>query len=477
MRLPLYCAVALCLAVSPASAWEADVHYGLTKWLAIQAGFTEKQADWIAAGDAGIDTSKFTDPVHTTIASACIGNDDTGARQVHDHHFPAPKSVPNDPDVRAVMPGYVQKEGNHVTAPIITDFNDESRFKELGAFLHSFQDTWSHQGVPDFPQPPCNKRLGWGHSFARGGWACHLADLTYRWQTTDVLPVAEATYEILVAEKAGSARPWAELIPLVNEFAAARSKWQKDDWFRDHANFKDQDRSFLQEISLPDCIGDGKCRGPYPFQLLIERWKFMVEQSRRTPSLSNQPQRSIPITYVDFFRDIAGAMIEGIDRTKTNVETWFQDRVLAEQAVNRAFHVNDACPALYTEWLPHMFGRYFLIGWGVQQPVEVCELAFQAVQAKKDGIPCDEALKALREGTAKQEGSGVPIGPSLLNIIEAARRQDLPFFILTTAFNPADESYVGFLRFIHLPHDILMLTARSFAGAPRLTNAAWVADE
>jgi len=31
--------------ISPAAAWEADVHYGLVKWLAFQAGFSLADAE------------------------------------------------------------------------------------------------------------------------------------------------------------------------------------------------------------------------------------------------------------------------------------------------------------------------------------------------------------------------------------------------------------------------------------------------
>src|SRR5262249_28274223 len=150
------------------------------------------------------------------------------------------------------------------------------------------------------------------------------------------------------------------------------SKWQKSDWFRDR---KIQDRDFLQDISLPDCVPDGpKCPGPFPFQRLIDRWRVTVEQSRQAPSPGNQAPQSIPLTYVTFFRDIANGLLRGAGNTKESVESWFRDRGLAEVAINRAFYVNESCPALYQEWLPHMFGRHFLIGWGVQHPVEVCEL-------------------------------------------------------------------------------------------------------
>lgn len=39
--------IGLLVPVSSVNAWESDVHYGLTKWLAIHAGFTAQQASWM----------------------------------------------------------------------------------------------------------------------------------------------------------------------------------------------------------------------------------------------------------------------------------------------------------------------------------------------------------------------------------------------------------------------------------------------
>jgi hypothetical protein len=150
-----------CARISSVNAWESDVHYGLTKWLAIHAGFTAQQASWIADGYQGIDKSWITDPLFTTIV-ACVQRDDTASRRMHDDHFPGQNSAPNAPDIRSVEAGYVQQAGNKRAAPRIINYADEARFKQLGEYLRSFQDSWSHQGRPDFPQPPCNPKLGWG---------------------------------------------------------------------------------------------------------------------------------------------------------------------------------------------------------------------------------------------------------------------------------------------------------------------------
>lgn len=70
----------LCLTPNNAKAWEADVHFGLTKWLALKVGFPEPVASLIAEGDQSIDDSTFTDPVYVTRKSACFSETMLSAR-------------------------------------------------------------------------------------------------------------------------------------------------------------------------------------------------------------------------------------------------------------------------------------------------------------------------------------------------------------------------------------------------------------
>ena len=39
-----------------AAAFESDVHFGLTQWLALKAGFTQQEADALATGDQRVDS-------------------------------------------------------------------------------------------------------------------------------------------------------------------------------------------------------------------------------------------------------------------------------------------------------------------------------------------------------------------------------------------------------------------------------------
>src|SRR5215831_16409125 len=81
---------ALSLSSHPTQAWESDVHYGLTEWLAIQAGFDRNEAKEIARQDQKVDDSWITGPMTSTLVSSCIGfRDDKGSLDVHDNHFPS----------------------------------------------------------------------------------------------------------------------------------------------------------------------------------------------------------------------------------------------------------------------------------------------------------------------------------------------------------------------------------------------------
>jgi len=268
---------AVLLLVSPnwqAAAWEADVHYGLTKWLALQVGLSNDQAEWIAHGDQGVDASWFTDPLTVTAVSACIPNytDPVGSTLIHNNHFASKADTPNLPADRSVKPSEVWQDARRRLPPPID--GSQASFLALGRFLHAFQDSWSHQGIPDIPLH-CKEEWAFGHPAARGGWNCHNADLTYIWQDRDVPEMAYATYQIL-ANVLG--RPplvdWKVLEPAVHEFAIAGSKEAKDAWFeKDKQHFSEQkDREFLKDISLPDCEPNRQCKP--------DSWQILFGQSR-----------------------------------------------------------------------------------------------------------------------------------------------------------------------------------------------------
>jgi hypothetical protein len=55
----LYSGIIFTLVAIRAAAWEKDLHYGLTKWLAYQAGFSLDDAETIAKGAEAPDEGKL----------------------------------------------------------------------------------------------------------------------------------------------------------------------------------------------------------------------------------------------------------------------------------------------------------------------------------------------------------------------------------------------------------------------------------
>ena len=57
-------------------AWEMDLHYGLTKWLAFYAGFSLGDAEIIARGTQDPDEGKLYPAPSAVFAAACLGRSD-----------------------------------------------------------------------------------------------------------------------------------------------------------------------------------------------------------------------------------------------------------------------------------------------------------------------------------------------------------------------------------------------------------------
>src|ERR1700730_3922903 len=69
-------------------AQEADVNFGLTKWLAIRAGFTQEQADTLAVGNQRVNSGDMQ-YIALLPAYACLASDQESANMVRLMHFPS----------------------------------------------------------------------------------------------------------------------------------------------------------------------------------------------------------------------------------------------------------------------------------------------------------------------------------------------------------------------------------------------------
>jgi len=247
----------LLIAPERATAFEADVHYGLTYWLALQAGFEPLQAQIIATGDERVDSGDM--PYIDLVAMyACLHRDEISARRAGEHHYPSAGKIPGPPETRSVAPNSSAARKAALAAIEAGAGQAQFRLSQLGEGLHVLQDSWSNQGVPSVPQlgdvpSTCDSRLAWGHPETRGGPASHRADLTMYWPE-DTVAMAQATYDILkqypsISGAQRKVRNWDEIRPELDDFIKAPTKTEKARWFAAHGM---DDVSFLEGISLPD---------------------------------------------------------------------------------------------------------------------------------------------------------------------------------------------------------------------------------
>ena len=456
VRVAAIAAAACALVPCGAAGWEVDVHYGLTKWLAVQAGFTREQAELIANGDEGVDDSWMTSPVVNTIASACLRIYPKGAEIVHDNHFASQVDPPELPEKRIVVPSEVWRKNRIMQRPKLSGATDD--FGTLGAYLHVLQDSWSHQGTPDIP-PFCAADRGWGHAVLRGGWTCHLADFTYRWADKDVPPMAQSSYDALRVARGGKAQALTpDQLARIATFAKARTKWQKDAWFKAQGF---ADRSFLQGVSLPDCErGEPACR-PYPYERLIERWRTL----EAAPKLE---AKDVPLAVLQLFERFFSGLVE---QSGEMLEGALIERTLAAGALARDLHVEGTCPELYVKLNKFALGNGFLDGGGAQTPLALCELAAAFRQKGDAPIPCrdavDNAQKAITES--------MPRGPGL-RVLAAEVKPLKPYAYVVTRV-PESDRYFALARFVHLPRELLLVGAERNGDATKVTSTAWLPSE
>jgi hypothetical protein len=238
-----------------AIAYEADVHFGLTKWLALKADFQSWQAHAIAIGDYRVDSGLMS-TLSIALDYACVQPDPDIARRIQRRHFPSATAVPALPAERSVDAG--AEAATKALADIVADSNgNEAQFLGLfGAALHPVQDAWAHAGTPAIPHPQagltCSATLASSPPM-RIQKNPHAADQTATSEAS-TLAMAEATYQALQAFPRinGQVRtpvPWTQLSGEVRKFAAMRTKAAKRAWFAARGI---ETIGFLNDTTLPD---------------------------------------------------------------------------------------------------------------------------------------------------------------------------------------------------------------------------------
>jgi len=242
------------------TAWETDVHLGLTRWLAEKAGFSPSQAEEIAWGDQGVDDEWATAPVWLGI-QVIFSNSEIASKTLSENHFPTASQIPGSPESRPVGANTsAAKKRVNEELKIPYARKPGRALRNLGAALHAFQDSWSHAGIPDVPVRPLKEispEFAWSHPVNTGGWHSHDADLTSFHDKTVAMEMARESYAVLRDYRKKNFQDqepvydWPGIEKDVSQFVEASTKDKKYKWFLGQ-NFSHRDAANSSDyLSLP----------------------------------------------------------------------------------------------------------------------------------------------------------------------------------------------------------------------------------
>ncbi|MEG0862120.1 MAG: hypothetical protein RSD81_15265 [Pseudomonas sp.] len=268
-----------------AFAYESDFHFGLTYWLAIQAGFDHQHSHDIARGDELTD-SGLLDAKHAIIWQLCIKRQEDASKLTRYLHFRAQQPPPALPDARPVDNAEVFAQGQINSVLAEPDHGAQTQLLKFGQALHGWQDSFSHRGVSDH-HAPCPAQWVWTHAIDRGGALSHQADRTYVYPF-DCREAAKSSYGFLrryrqTINLTTTAKDWSVLEPQVFAFCQLQNRTAKQQWFEAHDVA--QARAIAGNTSLSD--------GEQHF------WRPPAIDLRPLPA---QPQTAVP----DYERQVTG---------------------------------------------------------------------------------------------------------------------------------------------------------------------------
>ena len=235
-----------------AKAWEEDFHYGLTKWLAANAGFCPPHAEAVAVYAIAPDDDPQRNALELTKRRIIPLGDVSAARIVSRWHFPSLIDVPARPTERYVCSGCDQARSIFVTA---ANPNQQNPLLVFGEGLHLFQDSWSHEGVPG--TIGLRDNIFWAHPELRGGPLRHDADLTHLYPYSALLSASQVYLAMLTFlnryQRYACIPPerWDDIKADVENFIEADSKLKKRRWFDDTRVMYSR-KDFLDRVNLPE---------------------------------------------------------------------------------------------------------------------------------------------------------------------------------------------------------------------------------
>jgi len=467
LRLPIIGLLLIQLNAPCGFASEADVHYGLTYWLARKAGFDKKNAEIVASGDYGADKGKYN-PAPWAVGLHIILDGDVGAANgVRDLHFASYQTLPAAPAQRIVKPGSPAAKRAAIKSTDPPSAGEPSAFalEKLGLSLHPLQDSWAHQGIPDIPFRPgrqVHPELSFGHPADRGGWYSHNADITcLDDHPKEVVAAAKASYEFMLkflashpAERGQKSADWTTLEPRVLAFAKACTKEEKLRWFRSDESvpFSDYtDQGFVTTISTPG---------------LISKFEEII-----TPDHKEQKQyKGLQVQAAALTRELSDTIHRFLD-------SWLvkQDIPAALQFINlnaiksQLFNAGDNAPVIKPvrgrrampfsgdeksdDAAVRAWAERFLVLWLVED--------HGLVNQPGHGMPWEKEYGQLPSETRKiPDRFRLVSYKSLEDAIyapEGSARQEAPYFVGDVLDPPPGHTAVVAFQFKRLPYDTLLV--------------------
>ncbi|MGA2552308.1 MAG: hypothetical protein ABSF50_19355 [Burkholderiaceae bacterium] len=428
-----------------AAAFEGDVHFGLTQWLAREAGYDEEQAQTIAIGDQRVDSGDMF-YLQLAFAYACGGRDDEGSIATETYRFPSAVRPPAPPEKRVVVAG--SDAAKETLAGIFKTPESKAGFMLLnfGEALHRLQDSWSNQGVPDVPTPfdgaiDCDATRVWAAPRARGGWDSHRADITRLWPA-DVVAMSEATYAALMEFPTLKGHPrvaksWDEIKHELPGFIAASTKSEKKDWFVSHGI---ADVSFLEGVSLPD----GKER----FTL---KWPY-----RHLPAIGSghSGQHDVDADLLDFFDRFFAAW----------ATTGEFDRLVHAFALSKAEATHEHNPVVAVD--PHELALRLGL-WRVRDHAAVADLVHSGKRFTRMQLQAAERAVKRQDARAEYASSLDAFFPLLPKTRGASPLA--PFVVIALPASPSGHARaLAAAKFHHAPYDTVAVLAEQREGGWRI---------
>ncbi len=460
-----------------AGAYEADMHYGMTFWLARQAGLSQAEAHEMARGDQNADDG-YLDAKHAIVLGVCLLHAKTASEMVRRHHFRSQNPVPRPPPQRPV-----DSDDAYAKDDVLARIGGSGtvwmdRLNEFGLALHGWQDSFSHQGESSHI-PGCDDQWVWAHSAARGGvlnlFTAHNADLTFKYPD-DCLAAAKSSHgyiEQLRQRHRPEARgkAWSALEDDVQAFCQLSTKAGKAQWLAGHGvpqadaivrmtNLPDGERSFEEAPELDlDARGDGAASAADDTARAGRRGK--------PPSMDGEVERAVAEVYKGLGPDANGG----------EVQRWF-DEFLHQWVTTSPYEMSSVVKT-YFAFGPEAFSKPEsvedrLLRWRMRDR----GLAADPKVAPKEMLKRSDSFAALAgRGQSAADRLGflkvaAAVSRPWRQAFVPVRRRELPV-LLAPAGNGKGLVAAVILR--HAPYDIQLFTITPSGPAFRITRWASLA--